>query len=442
MTALNLSRLKNKHILVLMGNGFFSAAGFITTFLLFHYLSPHNAGTWFVVQTFVALCEAARYGLLATATVKFYAGAEEDRAKTVLGSVWYLAILLTVIILLLDSAAWLSLPYIHNYEATLCIKWVGITYLSSLPADVIFWKLQAEEKYNSLFWYRVFTTSSTVIAFALLILFHQMTLEHALLYNLVANFICSITGVALGISGLQYIFKRTKACVREIFNYGKFTLGTTSCSVLLGNADTWIVNVILGPTAVAIYNLAMRLMQFIDLPLRTFITTGMSEMAIHFNHKNMQQVSYIFKKYAGMLTIAFIPAAAGAYLIADVATILLGGHKYLETEANELYQLLMIIAILYPIDRFNGLTLDIIHKEKANFYKVIAMLVAKVAGTVIFIYVTGSVFGVAAGHLVSTLTGVIVGYFLLRKHVPHTLPGIVTTGWQETKLLIRKRKQH
>ncbi len=433
----HLSGLKNKHFLVLMSNGFFSAAGLITTFLLFHYLSPHQAGTWFLVQTFVALCEAARYGLLATATVKFYAGTDPSRAKTVLGSVWFLAIALTIVILMLDSAAWFSLPYIHNYEASLCIKWVGLTYLSSLPADVIFWKLQAEEKYGSLFWYRVFTTSSTVIAFVLLIVFHHMTLENALFYNFVCNCICSIAGVVLGMSGFQYIFHRTKACILEIFHYGKFTLGTTSCSVMLSSVDTWIINVLLGPASVATYNLAMRLMQFIDLPLKTFITTGMSEMAVHYNHKNMHGVAHVFKKYAGILTILFIPAAAGAYLIADIATILLGGHKYLDTEANELYQMLMVIAILYPIDRFNGLTLDIIHKERANFLKVIAMLIAKVIGAVAFVYMLGNVFGIVAGHLLSILTGVVLGYYLLRKHVNYTIPGIVAIGWQETKLLLR-----
>lgn len=436
MRTLKLPGLHNKHFLVLLGNGFFQAIGFATSFILFHYLSPDKAGMWFVVQSFVALCEAARYGFLATATVKFYAGAEPERGKTVLGSVWFLAIALTAIVLLVNAAAWVYIPYTSNYEIILSIKWVGITYLSSLPVDVIFWKLQAEERYGAMLWYRMLTTSSTIIAFIFLIIFHDMTLENALLYNFLANCSASLVGVVLGMSGFQCIIHRSKECILEIFHYGKYTLGTTSFSVLLSNVDTWIINFLLGATSVAVYNLATRLMAIIDLPLKTFITTGMSEMAIEHNHKNMARVTYLFKKYAGMLTLAFIPAAACAYFVADIVIIILGGHQYLDTAANELYQLLMIIAILYPIDRFNGLTLDIIHQTKINFQKVIVMLVAKMIGDFLFIYFMGNIFGIALSQLLSTVAGIIFGYVMLRKYVNYTIPEIIVTGLRETKLLL------
>lgn len=434
----NLSRLYNKHFLVLLGNGFISVVGVATSFILFHYLSPEHAGMWFLVQSFVALCEAARYGFLATATVKFYAGTEPERARTVLGSVWFLAIALTVVILAINGCAWFYLPYTNNYETILCIKWVGITYLSSLPADVIFWKLQAEERYGAMLWYRMINSCSSIIAFIVLIAIHKMTLENALLYNFLTNCLSSFIGIVLRMSGFKYIIYRSKECISELFHYGKYTLGTTSCSVLLGNVDTWIINYLLGPAAVAVYNLAMRLMAFVDLPLRTFVTTGMSEMAIQYNHKNMAYLTHIFKKYAGMLTIAFIPAALGAYFIADIATIILGGHKYLDTEANELYQLFMVIALLYPIDRFNGLTLDIIHKERINFYKVVVMLVTKAAGDFVFIYLLGNIYGVAVSLLLSTVAGIAFGYYHLRKHIDYTLPGIVVCGWQETGVFLKK----
>ncbi len=431
-----LSRLNNKHFLVLVGNGFISLVGLATSFILFHYLSPTTAGMWFLVQSFVALCEAARYGFLATATVKFYAGTDPERGRTVLGSVWVLAIALTLIILLLNSAAWLYIPYTKNYEIILCIKWIGITYLSSLPADVIFWKLQAEEKYGTMLWYRLLNSCSSIIAFIVLIALHKMTLENALLFNFLTNCLSSLVGMALKMSGIRYIIYKSKECVSELFHYGKYTLGTTSFSVLLGNVDTWIINFMLGPASVAIYNLASRLMAFIDLPLRTFVTTGMSEMAIQYNRKNMHQLTYIFKKYAGMLTIAFIPAALGAYFLADFVTIVLGGHKYLDTEANELYQIFMIIAILFPIDRFNGLALDILHYTKINFYKVVVMLIVKTICDFAFVALLGNIYGIAISHFLSTLAGVILGYIYLRKLIPYTIPGIIVSGYQEMKLFI------
>src|SRR4051812_25211489 len=144
---MNLSGFNNKHFLVLMGNAFTITIGFTTSFLLFHFLSMEAVGIWFFVQSLVTLCEAARYGLLATATVSFYAGTPPERAANVLGSVWFLALSLSGIILAINGGALLLLPYTHNQEAILCIKWVGITYLSSVTIDISSWRLQADEKY-------------------------------------------------------------------------------------------------------------------------------------------------------------------------------------------------------------------------------------------------------------------------------------------------------
>lgn len=55
----------------------------------------------------------------------------------------------------------------------------------------------------------------------------------------------------------------------------------------------------------------------------------------------------------------------------------------------------------------------------------------------LFHYLSPHQAGIVAGHLLSTLTGVVLGYYLLRKHVNYTIPGIVAIGWQETKLLLR-----
>lgn len=241
MGKLNLSVIKNKYFLVLFNNGFVSVIGILTSALLFHVLPVEDAGIWFFIQSIVALCEAARWGFLATATVTFYAGAEPKRAATVLGSVWFLALVLTAIILSFNTGAYF---FIHtkNIEAQLCINWVGITYLSSLPADVIFWRLQADQKYNAMLWYRLLNSLSTIIAFIILILLHKMNLENALLYNFLTNCLSSLIGVLLNMSGFNTIVHRSKECIMELVHYGKYTLGTTSFSVMLGNADTLIIS--------------------------------------------------------------------------------------------------------------------------------------------------------------------------------------------------------
>lgn len=429
-----ISKLKNKHFLVLAGNASIALVGIATTFILFRALHPEIAGIYFYVLTFSMLCESARSGFLSTATVKYYAGAEPNRAKTVLGSVWVLALALSGIILTVNLLLWLVFRETNDKSVSLSLQWFGLTYLSTLPADVTFWKLQAEEKYGTMLWYRMLNSGSTILTYLALIYFHKMTIENALLYNFLTNCVASGVGVLLGMSGIRYIVYRSKDCVKELYHYGKYTLGTTSFSNLISYVDIWIINYLLGPASVAVYKVAISFMAFVDLPLRSFTTTGMSEMAIEYNRKNVAEVAAIFKKYAGMLTIAFIPVAAIAYVLADFVTMLVGGSQYHNTEASTLYQMFMIIAIMYPLDRFNGLTLDILHHTRINFYKVIIMLSVKVAGNFLFINLLGNIYGIPLSLLFSALSGLLFGYYVLNKYIPHTFWGIFTHGYKEMRI--------
>ncbi|MCW3123431.1 MAG: lipopolysaccharide biosynthesis protein [Flavipsychrobacter sp.] len=426
---------------MLFGNGVQMVVGFATSFILFHYLTLAEAGTWYFMQSFVGLCEAARYGFLATATVKFYAGTAVKRAANVLGSVWVLAILLTSIVLVANAVALAYLPYTTNTELIVCIKWIGLTFLSSLPADVAFWRMQANEKYGTMFLFRLLNSLSSLVAFSVLIYLHKFSLENALLFNFLSNCFSSAVAIVFNLSGIKDIMHRSKETISEIFHFGKYTFGTTMFSSMLGSSDTWIINFILGPAAVAIYNLAMRFMGLIDLPLRTFVTTGMSEMAIAYNAGKMAEVTQLFKKYAGMLTIVFIPFNILAFIGGVIAIKFMGGHRYDGEplmEAINAYGMILILAITFPIDRFNGLALDIIHKTKTNFQKVIIMLVVKTIAGLILTLVFKHIFGIVIANYLMTIAAIWFGYHHLNRYMPHTITGIIVTGYNELRDFIRK----
>ena len=438
MGKLNLSSLNNKHFLVLMNNGFTYVFNFAVGYLLFHYLSMEATGMYFFVQMLVSLCGSARDGFLATSTVTFYAGATPERGATVLGSVWFLGLILSAVILLLNAGAFLFLPYTHNQEYILCVKWVGITYFSALPSNIVFWRLQADEKYGQMLVYRIVCSVSLFIAFVVLIRLHIMTLDNALLWNFLTCAICSLLGILWNKSGIKYILHKSRECMTELFHYGKYTLGTTSLSVLLGNADNFIINFMLGPAALAVYNLALRFMAIVELPMRTFLTTGMSEMSISLNKNDMHQVTYIFKKYTGMLTIALVPIVIGAVLLADFPINILGGAKYHGSIAANAFRLFIIISLLYPFDRFNGLALDVTRHTKINFYKMIIMLIATIIGDFAGLSLFGNIYGIALSDVIVIAAAIGYGNYQLHKYMDYTIPGILSLGYSELKLLIQQ----
>jgi O-antigen/teichoic acid export membrane protein len=436
---MTLTGLHNRHFLVLASNATTISIGFLVSFLLFHYLSMNDVGTWFFIMSLVAFLEAIRGGFLSTSVIAFYAGTTRERADTVLGSVWFLALVLCGVILSLNAgAALLVLPRTHNAELILCIKWVGITFFSSLPADIILWRLQADEQYGKMLMYKMLYSMSSVGAIIGLILARKMNLENALLFNFLTNSAVGILGVALNMSGFRCLVRRSKECIKELVHYGKYTLGTTSLSYLLANADTWFIQFTLGPATVAIYNLAKRFMAVVEMPLQTFLTTSMSQMSISYNKKNMEQVTYIFKKYSGMLTIAFIPLILMAVIVAEIPINFIGGARYHDSVATNVSRLLLLGALLYPLDRFNGLVLDIIRQNKSNFYKVIIMLGLKIVGNFAGLAILGNIYGIVFSNFLIITAAIIYGYYQLRKSIDYTIPEVLTLGYKECKNLIRK----
>lgn len=434
-----LSSLKNKHILALIGNIVIAGFGILTIALLARVMSKDDMGVYFFFFIVYNLADAIRNGLLTTATIKFYAGAAPERAQTVLGSVWYLALGLTVAMLLINLGA---VPFMHtidNDEVVIVIQWFGLTVLSSLPFNITFWIMVADEDYVSILWLRLVNSGSTITCFAVLALLHKASLFNVLFANFATNCVTSIICMVMGYSKVNLLFKRTKEVVAELFAFGKFSLSSTVSSYFLGAANGFIVNGMLGAAALAVFSIPNRLMEIVEIPLRSFTGTGMSAMATAYNNNNMYHLTFVSKKYSGMLTLVFIPVAIITFFCADLGIWILGGKQYLGTAAPNILRLMMFVAILYPIDRFNGITLDIINQPKINVYKVIIMGAVNIVVALVAISLLKNVYGVVIATFCTTIAGLLFGYHHLRKHLKYTIKDILGLGYVELRNFFNER---
>jgi O-antigen/teichoic acid export membrane protein len=287
----------------------------------------------------------------------------------------------------------------------------------------------AEERYDKILWLRLVNSISMLAAVVFFVVKKSLTLDTLLWINFLSNCLTSIVGIAAGMSRMNTLVHRSRERMMEIFHFGKFSLGTTLVSNLLGNVDVFVLEVMLGPAAIAIYNIPIKFMQLVEIPLRSFIGTGMSGMAIAFNNKNPGRVKEILTKYSGMMAIAFIPMAVVTFFVADYAIYLVGAAKYAHTEAANLLRIFMLFSVLSPIDRFNGATLDVIHKPNINLYKTIVMLVVNVGGDFLGIAIFHSMYGVVFGSTLTLISGIIFGYFMLRKYLRYTIGEIFVSGY-------------
>lgn len=433
-----ISKLRNRHFLSLFGNGAMAVLGMVLAGILFRSMHSDDLGYWFFFQSIFVLLDTFRSGFLQVALIKFYTGAEKVKADAVLGSVWYLGIIITGILVVLNILAVPLLNFTDSTGVIITIQWFGITFLCSLPSNIASWVLQAEQRFDKLLILRVINQGLFIVMVLLMVIFHSLTLDKILIINAVCMLVVSIFCLFKGWTHLDTFKKRTKESISELFHFGKYSVGTTISSNLLRSSDTFIIMIVLGtagPAAVAMYNIPMRLMEIIEIPLRSFLATGMPSMSEAFNKNNKKEVVNIMQKYGGLLTIVLIPVCLIAILLADLAIGILGGGKYVGTEAVTVYRIFMSFAMFFPIDRFLGVTLDIIHQPRINFYKVLVMLATNVAFDFLGLYLFDSILGVAVATFFTFLSGVLFGYFSLKKYLDFRLLSFFTVGFNEIKKL-------
>ena len=435
------SKIRNKHFLSLIGNGSMSVLSMVTVGILLRFMPKDDVGYWFFFQSVFVLLDTFRTGFLQVAMIKFYTGAEKTKADSVLGSVWFLSLLITSILIIINLLSIFFLPSIQNIGIISVIKWFGISFLFTLPSAIASWILQSDQRFDKLLLLRIINQGAFILMVLLVIIFKNLSLEILLIINAVSSVLVSLYCVSQGWTRIRTFGKRTKESIMELFHFGKYSVGTTISTNLLRSSDTFIIMFMLaaaGPAAVAMYTIPMRLMEIIEIPLRAFLSTGMPSMSEAFNKGNRREVVEIMQKYAGTLTLALFPVSVVAILLADVAVTLLGGSQYSGTNAVSVYRIFMCFAMFFPIDRFLGVTLDIIHQPRINFYKVLVMLLTNIIFDFVGLHLLGNINGVAIATLFTFLSGVFFGYYWLKKYLDFTILGFFTMGFREIKIITRQ----
>lgn len=437
-----ISKLSNKHFLSFSGNAIMSVFGVVLVGVLYRFLSVTDIGIWIFFQSTLSLVDTFRSGFLSTAFIKFYAGTDKERAQEVMGSTWFIALAITLGFVVLNIPALLFSSSISNAGLSLFLKWFGITFICTLPSFIAGCVVVAEQRFDKLLYIRLITQGSFILGIVLLIIFHIANLQTVVYINIISALGTSLFTLFAGYSRITEFKFKTKKGILEIFNFGKYSVGTTISSNLFGSTDTYIINFMLGPAALAVYGLGKRLLQIIEIPLLSFAATAMPALSAEYNKDQRGGVIYIMKKYTGMLTLILVPCCLLAVVFADTAVSIIGGSKYVGTEighqAANVFRLFMTFGLLYPADRFMALTLDVIHKPKINFIKVLIMLAANIIGDFVGIYILGNIYGVAITTVVPIFIGVLISFFALRKYLNFNFFDIYRTGYFELVLIIKQ----
>ena len=197
-----------------------------------------------------------------------------------------------------------------------------------------------------------------------------------------------------------------------LINFGKYSMVTMVASSLLRSSDQFIIAAWLGPTAVAIYAIPQKLIEVIEVPVRSFASIAFPKATALYKHDKISELKHFFYRQCGSISILVSPLLIIFFCFPSNIVNLLGGAKY--HESSFLLQIFCFYAVLIPIDRYCGVLLDAGNMPKKNTMKVVTMLVLNVTLDLLALWLGAGIYGVAAGSTLTFLFGIIFGWLQLK----------------------------
>jgi O-antigen/teichoic acid export membrane protein len=435
---------KSKHVLSLVSNGLNAVIGMTTLSILFRFLSQEDMGNWVFFLTILLLTDTFRSGFITTAFIKFYSGSEDGRKHEIVGSTWYIALSITLIFVILSIPAYFLSTFTKDLSVSLFLRFFSINYVLSLPFFVSNCVLQGQQRFDRLLFLNFANQGSFLTSLLIFIFFSHIDIYIVLYCYLFSNFLSSFLSLILGWSHIKKLKYRNKKVTKEIYNFGKFSVGTSLCANLLSSADALVIKIFLGPAVLAIYNAGTKLLQIFEIPLRSMVYTALPDLASAFNSGEKLRMLSVMKKYIGIITFALLPLSIVIFIFAESAISLLGGAKYAETEAPNILRIFVVISLLYPAERFFAVALDVVHRPKINLVKVLLMVFVTILTDWIAIVTTGNIYVVATVTIFCTLTGLLIGFYSLNRiYQRFSFLNIYVVGYHESiKILKEKYLKH
>lgn len=431
-----MSVIRNHHFQSLLGNVVSAFFNILSFSLLVRTLPEATFGEWVFFQVTYNLLDQIRTGLLQSGLIKFYAGAPAVIARKVCGSAWYLAIAITLGFLLISVLVLGAGGRFLDQDWQFFLRCLGGILLLSLPLNFATWLLQAKRQFDKIVQIRILQNAS----FLLLITVMHFT-GHSALWMVTcaygaAMLATSIYCLAHRWTGIRALRFRGMAEVKSLFVYGRMIVGSMAASTFIPYSDNFFIRTLINPAAVAIYSIPQKFMEVIEIILRSFAATAQPTLSSAANRNDPAAIARTFCKYTGAITFLILPFIIGLLLFIHPLIILLAGKEYLV--ALPIVAIFLSSAILYPMDRFVGVTLDMMNKPHLNFYKNLLKLGINVAGDVLFIWLFMDLRAVAAASFLNLVAGIVFGYYCLKKQLDITVKDILQQGWTACIQILEK----
>jgi O-antigen/teichoic acid export membrane protein len=422
--------LKKPQVLSLTANILASSAGFLSIWVLVRLLNPTDLGAWMLYLTIFSFADMLRSGSIQTAFIRLAA----DRSYTfVKGSAWLISLGITLLLIFILYLSLLIFP--SDQVSSKASHYLALLFLVSLPSTMAVWFMQSAGKFNIILYIRLLVA----LPFLLFIIsgfFLPFTLFHLIEAHVICNALASVIAIILGWAHIREILAFNKKSLISLFGFGKYSIGTLIGTNLLKSSDIFMINWFLGTSAVALYALPYKLIELVEIPIRSFAAAALPLLSRYSAQNDIEAVKGVFNRNTGFLILLIIPFAVIGLLVADSILLLVAGESYVGSA--DIFRCFIIYSLFLPLDRFLGITLDSLNKPHLNFFKVTASVIINVLGNMYVLYVFQTPVAVAATTVLTVISGVMIGVFSLRKTMTVNLKNMFEEGYQAMSRSLQK----
>jgi O-antigen/teichoic acid export membrane protein len=430
--------LREDNFLSLAGNLTIAIFGFAGFALLARSFSPDIFGEWVIFISAGTFIEMFRFGITNTAVIRHLSGADGAERYKYIGSNVVIGLSATIFIaLVLIVCQLLFKEPIQHAGYGLFFTWYPFLAFLNLPFNNALVILQADQKFGKILTIRFIQSGGFFLVLLCNFLFLKMSILQLLLAMLAVNAVTSVYSMIMGWDGIRHLGKATGRTTSTLIHFGKYTTFTLIGTNLLRSADTFIISLSpMGPAAVALYSIPMKLTELQQIPLRSFAATAFPKMSRASLQEKTDEVKSLFYAYSGAITYLFFCISLVAFVFADLFVLILGGAQYSGTDpitganAANIVRVFSVYGLLLPIDRMTGIGLDSINRPGLNLIKVAFMVITNIIGDLVAIFLFKSLLAVAVASIIFTLFGVLIGFYFIDRELHLNPTCIFSSGKQ------------
>ncbi|MFK7983877.1 MAG: flippase [Saprospiraceae bacterium] len=384
--------------------------------MLIRTLEQDDWGVWGLFLVVCALLEVTRIGLIQNALVKFLSAEKATEHGKINTASLFLNFSLTILfsLLLLILA-----PFFGQLWDESIIPLLNIYALTTLVLTPMYQSnfiLQANLSFKGIFLSNMVRQGS----FFFFILYLWL-LDKPIILSEMAQFqvLAAGLGSLIAVYHAWQFFNFSKQIdwnwIKKLIDFGKYAVSTNLSVILYKNMDKMMLGAMISTASVAVYDLAIRITNLMDIPTSSAAAVVFPQSAREMVTKGKDGVKKMYEQSVGAILALLVPLILFVEIFPEFIILIIAGEAYLS--AVPLLRITILFGLFLPFGSQMGTVLESIGKPNINFYCTLLGFVLNIIFNFLFISwlgVTGAAYGTLITYMITFVVTQIILYKILK----------------------------